>query len=63
MSINESAAVVVSGEEREHPAVRRLARACIALARWRRSQSVTAAVIIEADDGREPATPPPGVRS
>lgn len=61
MSFNESAAVSISGEGREHPAVRRLARACIALARWRRSQPVAAAVADqEDDDGDQPMLSPGG---
>ncbi|MGI9003014.1 MAG: hypothetical protein ACR2GH_15370 [Pseudonocardia sp.] len=31
--------VRVTGEERLHPALRRLARACIALVRWQRAQA------------------------
>lgn len=31
--------VHVTGEQRPHPAVRRLARACIALVRWQRRQT------------------------
>jgi len=58
-SIEESGAVTVAGEEREHPAVRRLARSCIALARWRRSQPLAD----QGDDGQERATTPPGGRS
>ena len=46
-------AVVVRGEPHEHPAVRRLARACIALARWRREQP--AAVPVTVDESPEPA--------
>jgi len=30
--------VHITGEQRPHPAVRRLARACIALVRWQRRQ-------------------------
>jgi hypothetical protein len=35
MSNNDNAPVVVTGEERRHPAIRMLARACIALAQLR----------------------------
>jgi hypothetical protein len=31
-------AVLVVGQRHEHPALRRLARACIALVRWQRAQ-------------------------
>lgn len=35
--------VHVTGEERLHPALRKLGRACIALARWQREQQTAAA--------------------
>ena len=41
------APVRVTGEERLHPALRKLGRACIALARWQREQQQ-----------RPPETPP-----
>lgn len=37
--------VRVSGQPHQHPAVRRLARACIALVRWQRTQMVSAPVL------------------
>ncbi len=33
--------VRITGEERLHPALRKLGRACIALARWQREQDTT----------------------
>ncbi len=42
--------VRITGEERLHPALRKLGRACIALARWQREQGTTPA---------ETATEPP----
>ncbi len=42
--------VRITGEERLHPALRKLGRACIALARWQREQDITPA---------ETATEPP----
>ena len=39
--INNNPPVVVTGEERGHPALRLLARACIALARLRLEQQAT----------------------
>jgi len=41
--------VPVTGEPHTHPALRRLARACIALVRWQRAQTVSAAVSPPAD--------------
>jgi hypothetical protein len=35
--------VKVTAEPRSHPAIRKLARACIALARWQREQEVNKA--------------------
>lgn len=35
--------VRVTGEERLHPALRKLGRACIALARWQREQHIAVA--------------------
>ena len=32
-------AVLVTGQRHEHPALRRLARACIALVRWQRAEA------------------------
>lgn len=32
----------VTGQRHDHPAVRRLARACIALVRWQRTQAASA---------------------
>lgn len=44
MSNNQSdESVHVTGEERLHPALRKLGRACIALARWQREQRAAAA--------------------
>ena len=34
----------VPGQPHQHPALRRLARACIALVRWQRAQPASAAV-------------------
>lgn len=42
MSKNHNGSVVVTGEERKHPAIRSLARACIALARLRLEREATA---------------------
>ena len=39
MTENTTAAPLVIGEPHRHPAVRRLARACIALVRWQREQA------------------------
>ncbi|MDQ3154022.1 MAG: hypothetical protein M3R63_20665 [Actinomycetota bacterium] len=36
--------VRVVGEQRLHPALRKLGRACVALARWRRAQQQTLTV-------------------
>lgn len=56
--------VHVTGEERLHPALRKLGRACIALARWQRRQDAQRHTAREAtaDDAAPPPTasiPPP----
>ncbi len=38
MAENTTASIRVTGEVRPHPALRRLARGCIALVRWQRAQ-------------------------
>lgn len=55
------ATVIVDGEALEHPALRRLARACIGLARWRRRPAVSAAAGGDGED--DAAAPPTGGRS
>lgn len=52
--------VRVTGEERVHPALRTLGRACIALARWQRQQETAPADTASSPPPRDPpATPPP----
>lgn len=51
------AAALVVGQPDRQPSLRRLARACIALARWQRSHTTPAA------DADRPPTDPPEVRS
>ncbi len=40
--------VRVTGEERLHPALRKVGRACIALARWQREQETTSGETVTA---------------
>ncbi|MGH3903844.1 MAG: hypothetical protein ACRDTE_06605 [Pseudonocardiaceae bacterium] len=47
--------VHVTGEERLHPALRKLGRACIALARWQRAQQATSGK----PSSNAPASDPP----
>ncbi|MCA1675568.1 MAG: hypothetical protein LC799_26425 [Actinobacteria bacterium] len=50
----------VTGEERVHPALRTLGRACIALARWQRQQDTVPAEVSTSPPPRGPSvTPPP----
>lgn len=50
--------VHVTGEERLHPALRKLGRACIALARWQRDQQATAAERTSTPSAGGSETPP-----
>ena len=52
--------VRVTGEERVHPALRTLGRACIALARWQRQQETAPADTAPSPPFSGPSvTPPP----
>jgi hypothetical protein len=50
-------AVRVVGAERPHPAVRQLARACIAMARWHRKQARTDTTAAQTDSTTPPRRP------
>lgn len=51
---------LVVGQPHRHPAIRRLARACIALARWQRAQAVAAPAEAATDDLPDADSPEPG---
>ena len=57
MTENTTAAPMVVGEPHRHPAVRRLARACIALVRWQREQAVSVPAPVEDKAGPSAAEP------
>lgn len=50
--------VRVTGEERLHPALRKLGRACIALARWQREQQTAPAESPSDSQASDPSNTP-----
>lgn len=55
--------VHVTGEERPHPALRKLGRACISLARWQQERHQQEPADDANQDGNPVAIPPPLTRN